>query len=384
MKLSKHHLIFISICLLFAAAAWAGPKPTGDYLLSEFNDEIESFSADKPEAWFIRFALDGSGGVIFQDLVSSDGAPLESGSFNYAIKPNGELKLLPAEGFLPGIVSPDVQYISIASIESSEPGIIFGVKKPVTPLSMTNKTYIAVQFSDNVNNPGPGQTADDPSVKLMELTLGTNGNGSFQDLFSSDGEIENGVFTYLIDTTPENGNLNVTSELPDPEPDLSFTGIISQDGSVFTFPFTIPQEPGIIVGIEKSNGDMETSKAKGKYLMCQFADEIDNPGPGQTADTPSARIVEITLDGQGGGTIRGVYSSDPMDTQGSSQFTYSLNSNGEFAVVTPGGGPTNGVISKDGNIFILVETSSDYPAISIGIKKSPTANPSSSILLLED
>jgi hypothetical protein len=203
-------------------------------------------------------------------------------------------------------------------------------------------------------------------------------------LYSSDGEIESGPFTDAIDSTPADGNLTVTITLPPPEPTLVFTGIISQDGSVFTFPFTIPYEPGVIVGIEKSNGDMDASKAKGRYLMCQFVDEIDNLGPGQSADTPASGIIEVTLDGQGNGTFREIYSSNPSGQAGSGTLTYTLTSNGELTVNAPGGGPINGVMSNDGNLFILAETAADYPAINIGIKKSPSANAASPLLLLEN
>ena len=378
----RYVVIVLCIFVLCPATSIAGPKPVGDYLLSTFDDEIETSNADQPGAGFIRIALDGNGGGTYQDLSISDGGPLESGSFNYALNPIGEVKLFPGEGFIPGIVSSDAQFVSFAEIGENAPGIIFGVRKPTVALSMTPKTYIAAQISDDVDSPGPGQTADEPSVKLMNITLGAGGNGSYQDLYSSDGEIESGPFTYAIDSTPADGNLTVTITLPAPEPNLVFTGIISQDGSVFTFPFTIPYEPGIVVGIEKSNGDMDASKAKGKYIMCQFVDEIENLGLVQSADTSAAGIIEVTLDGQGNGTFREIYSSNPSGQTGSGTLTYTLTSNGELTVNAPGGGPINGVMSKNGNLFILAETAADYPAINIGIKKSPSANAVSSLLLL--
>jgi len=380
------YIAIITFIFAFCPAnAISGPKPEGDYLLSSFSDEIQASSADQPEAGFHRITLGGGGGGSFLDLGLSDGGPPESGSFDYSLKPSGEVKILPGVGFIPGIVSPDAHYFVFAEVgENGENnrGFYFGVKKPNAPLTMTSKTYIAAQISDNVSNPGPSQSADEPSVTLMKITLGGGGNGSFQDLYNSDGEIENGAFTYSVDTTPADGNLTVTISLPPPEPTLVFRGIISQDGSVFTFPFNIPYEPGIIIGIEKSNGDMDPSKAKGRYLMCQFADEIDNLGPGQSADTPAAGIIEVTLDGQGSGKFREIYSSNPSGQTGSGTLTYTLTTNGELTVNAPGGGPISGVMSKDGNLFILAETAANYPAINIGIKKSSPTNAASSLLLL--
>ena len=377
----RYALIVLFIMAFCPPNSISGPKPAGDYLLSTFDDEIQLSSADQPLAGFIRLTFDGNGGGIFQDLILSDGSPLENGSFSYTLSPTGEAKIFPGEGFIPGIVSPDAQYYAFSEI-GDNPGIGFGIKKPATTLSMTSKAYIAAQFSDDVDNPGPGQTADEPSVKLMNITLGAGGSGTFQDLYSSDGEIESGLFTYAIDTTPADGNLTVTITLPPPEPTLEFKGIISQDGSVFAFPFTIPYEPGIIVGIEKSNGDMVTSKAKGRYIMCQFADEIDNLGPGQTADNPASGIIEVTLDGQGNGSFKEIDSSNPSGQTGSGTLTYTLNSNGEMTVNAPGGGAISGVMSKDGNLFLLAETTPDFPAISIGIKKTPTGSPGMPLLLL--
>ncbi len=379
----RYSLIVLCIFAFCPSNSISGPKPVGDYLLSSFNDEIQALSADQPEAGFHRITLDGSGGGSFLDLSLSDGGPLESGSFDYTLKPTGEVKILPGEGFIPGIVSPDAQFFAFAEVGENNPGILFGVKKPNAPLSMTSKTYIAVQISDDVSNPGAGQSADEPSVTLMEITLGAGGNGTFQDLESSDGENESGIFTYAIDTTPADGNLTVTIALPPPEPTLVFTGIISQDGGVFTFPFIIPFEPGIIVGIEKSNGDMDTSKAKGTYTMCQFADEIDNLGPAQVADSPAAGIIEITLDGQGKGTFKEVYSSNSGGEAGNGTFNYTLSENGELFISAPGAGPINGIISKDGNLLLLAETSADYPAMSIGIKKSTTGSSGIPLLLLD-
>ena len=382
MKKPQHALIVVLTILSCTAIAWAGPKPSGDYLLNSFNDEIQGLSADRPEAGFHRIALDGSGDGSFQDIELSVGPPLESGSFDYLLYPTGALRLFPSENLLHGVVSPDAQFLAIVSVHESEPEILFGVKKPSAPLSMTSKTYIAAQFSDDVTNPGVSQSADEPSVKLMQITLAPGGNGMFQDLYDSTGEIENGSFTYAIDNTPVDGNLTVTIVLPPPEPTLVFTGIISQDGSVFSFPFTIPYEPGFIVGIEKSNGDMDTSKAKGTYILCQLADEIDNPGPGQTADSPVASIIEVTLDGKGQGTFKGLYSSRSAGGLDSGTFSYSLNANGEISVSTSGGGPINGVMSKNGELLILAETAADFPAISIGIKKSAAGSSAIPLLLL--
>jgi hypothetical protein len=292
------------------------------------------------------------------------------------------MRVLPGEGFIPGVVSQNAQFLSLAEVGENEPGIIFGIKKPTTPLSVGSKSYIAVQFSEVIDNPGLNQAADSPSALLMELTLGPGGNGSFQDLYSSEGEIESGTFTYSIDSTPADGNLTVTIDLPPPEPTEVLTGIISQDGSVFSIPLTLPDEPGLIIGIEKSNGDLDASKAKGSYIMSQFADEIDNPGLNQSADNPASGLIEITLDGNGNGTYKDLYASNQAGLTGGGSLTYTLSVNGELTVNTQGNGSINGIMSKDGNMFLLVETSGDFPAISIGIKKRLTGSQGALLLLL--
>lgn len=384
MVLIKLAVLTVLTCLSFSGPVDAKMVVSGDYLLSVFDDEIEGASADHPEAGLVRISLDGSGGGTFQDLILSDDGSLESGPLNYTLHPTGAVKLLPGEGFIPGIASQNAQLLTFAETGENAPGFIFGIKKPDAALTMATKSYIAVQFSDDIDNPGPGQTADEPSVILMELTLGADGIGSFQDLYSSDGEIENGAFTYSIDSTPADGNLTVTIDLPPTESSIDHTGIISQDGSVFTFPLILAEERGILVGIEKSDGDMDASKARGRYLMSQFADEIDNPGLSQNADSPASGIIEMVLDGKGNGTFRELYTSRPEGLTGDGSFTYTLSVNGELTVNTPGGEALHGILSKDGNIFILAETSRDYPAINVGIKKTPSGSQSALFLLLDE
>lgn len=147
----RYGVIVLCIFAFFPRNSISGPTPKGDYLLGTFDDEIDSVSADQPGAGFIHIALDGSGGGTYQDLSASDGGPLESGSFNYALNPIGEVKLFPGEGFIPGIVSPDADYVSFAEIGENAPGIIFGIRIPAAALSMASKTYIAVQFADGVD-----------------------------------------------------------------------------------------------------------------------------------------------------------------------------------------------------------------------------------------
>ena len=122
------------------------------------------------------------------------------------------------------------------------------------------------------------------------------GNGTFQNLYTSSGDLENGSFTY---TVSDDGSLTVFSDSE------VLHGIISQDGNVLTLALTTSDEPGIIVGIKKST-NLTNATFRGKYIMCQFTDEITYSG---SADRPVAMLSEISLDGAGNGTYQDLYTS---------------------------------------------------------------------------
>ena len=386
MKLIRIVVLFLSILLVFASSGLAGPKPVGDYLVSEFQDEVSQGPiANDPWIALMSINLDGQGKGTYEDLYVSSGDK-ESGTFNYSVRVDGLLKMIPPapdeDYFMPGAVSSDGKVFALAHTGRGERGISFGIKKPSggSPPVVTNRPYLMAQFSDDVSNPGqPGQVANEPWASLSLITLNANGTGTYDDLYASDGDTsDSGTFDYTLDAA---GNLTITVTIPG-EGSFSFHGIVSEDGSLFTLADTLPNEPGIMVGIKKSSGGMSKANLKGKYLMADFDDEIERT-PEPVANEPWASLMEINLDGQGNGTFRDLYTSDNDPQLESGSITYSVTPSGELTITHPGG-TVHGIVSSDGNVFILANTIIDVPGITIGIKKSPMALPALQMLLLED
>ena len=221
------------------------------------------------------------------------------------------------------------------------------------------------QFDDEIEYSG---SADEPIAELSEISVDGAGNGTFQTLYTSSGDLENGSFTY---TVGDDGSLTVFTDSE------TLRGIISQDGNVLTLALTTTDEPGIIVGIKKSTG-MTNASLRGKYIISQFADEITYSG---SADHPVAMLSEISLDGVGNGTYQDLYtSSGDLDT---GSFTYAVADDGSLTIFSDGD-VLHGIISSDGSVFALSFTTGDEPGFMVGIRKSTVSNPAIPLLLLGD
>ena len=102
---------------------------------------------------------------------------------------------------------------------------------------------------------------------------------------------------------------------------------------------------------------------------------------GVIGGNPCSGLAAINLDGNGNGTIRHLYTSD-TDPLESGNFSYSVSSDGSLTI-TAESDTLHGIVSADGTIYILVQTTGEEIGILVGIEKSPFAMPQTQ-LLLED
>jgi hypothetical protein len=284
---------------------------------------------------------------------------LESGSFTYSVAADGMLTVSAEEELDHGIVSADGSIFTVAWTTAGEPpGIAVGIKKSS---GMSNGSaggyYIMSSFADEpgLNSPWSG---------LVRIYLDGNGNGTYQDLYTSDNDPESGSFTYSI--APD-GMLTIYVM------GIQFHGMVSADGSIFSIAETIPGEPGIDLGIKESTG-MSNASAKGCYLISQYEDQIGT-------NAPWAALTRICLDGNGNGTYQDLYTSD-NDLEGPGSFTYSIAADGQLTIYTEGM-QFHGIVSADGNVFTVAITVGGEPGILVGIKKSSTGiSPGMPFLLL--
>ena len=216
------------------------PNPSGYYRMSGFGDETQD---NHPWSGLTRIYLDGNGHGTYQDLYTSDNDP-ESGSFTYFIASDGQLTIDVVDPEtqlhfqLHGMVSADGSIFTIAETGVDEFGIDVGIKESNEMSNgSANGCYLMSQCDDQSSHNAPWSA-------LTRICLDGNGNGTYQDLYTSDNDpLESGSFTYSI---AADGQLTIYTE------GMQFHGVVGADGNVFTVAITVGLEPGILVGIKQS------------------------------------------------------------------------------------------------------------------------------------
>jgi hypothetical protein len=356
MKPVKVMLIIVGMLIFSTSLCFAAPSPSGDFIIVDFDDDTDF---NTPWAGLSLVNLDGNGNGTYQELFSAD-PPLESGSFTYAVAANGMLTLYAEAEPGYGIVSADGSIFTIAWTNVGEPpGITIGIKKSSGMSNgSANGYYLMSGFGDETDS-------NSPWSDLVRIYLDGNGNGTYQDLYTSDNDPESGSFTYSI---AADGMLTIYVM------GFQFHGMVSADGSIFTLAEINPSESGIDVGIKESAG-MSNASAKGCYLISQFED-------GRFQNAPWAALTRICLDGSGNGTYQDLYTSD-NDPLESGSFTYSIAADGQLTIYTEGM-QFHGVASADGSVFTVAITVGLEPGILFGIKESSTGISAGIPLLLLD
>ena len=105
---------FLTFIILFFTVTYSMAEPANaeNFLLCNFDEDISNIgtmdqSSDDPWSALIDVYLDSEGNGTYQHLYVSSGS-LESGSFSYSVKKDGQLTIL-APGDIPvehGILSP--------------------------------------------------------------------------------------------------------------------------------------------------------------------------------------------------------------------------------------------------------------------------------------
>jgi uncharacterized protein (UPF0333 family) len=242
-----------------------------------------------------------------------------------------------------GIVSADGSIFTFAETNTGEPGIDVGIKES-TVAPNPSGYYRMSSFGDETQG-------NNPWSEFARIHLDGSGNGYY---YSDDHPEDNGPFTYSIGA---DGQLTINAG-----GDV-FHGIVSADGSIFTFVETNTGESGIDVGIKESTG-MSNGSANGCYVMSSFGDETN-------FNSPWSGLARICLDGNGIGTYQDLYTSG--DEPESDSFTYSIAADGRLTIYVVEDGmqfQIHGIVSADGSIFTFAETLPGEAGIDVGIKKS--------------
>jgi len=234
MKPVKVILIIVGIIIFGTSLCFAAPNPSDYYIISGFGDGTQG---NNPWSELARIYLDGSGnGRYYPD---PDNPAYES--FTYSIAADGQLTITAGEDVFHGIVSADGSVFTFAETNTGEPGIDVGIKESTgMSTASANGCYVMSGFGDDpdVHSPWSG---------LARICLDGNGIGTYQDLYTSGDEPESDSFTYSI---AADGRLTIY--VVEDGMQFQIHGIVSADGSIFTFAETLPGEAGIDVGIKKS------------------------------------------------------------------------------------------------------------------------------------
>jgi hypothetical protein len=228
MKPVKVILIIVGIIIFGTSLCFAAPNPSGYYIISGLGDETQS---NNPWSELARIYLDGGGnGRYYPD---PDNPAYES--FTYSIAADGQLTITAGADVFHGIVSADGSVFTFVETNTGEPGINVGIKESTGMSNASaNGYYRMSSFGDDTD-------FNSPWSEVAGIELYGNGNGYY---YNDNDPEENGPFTYSI---ASNGRLTINAG-----GDI-FHGIVSADGSIFTFAETLPGEAGIDVGIKKSS-----------------------------------------------------------------------------------------------------------------------------------
>ncbi|MBN2029741.1 T9SS type A sorting domain-containing protein [bacterium] len=200
--------------------------------------------------------------------------------------------------------------------------------------------YITIQYSVD----GEGT----PHSVYSNTVIDGNGNGSYNDLYSSDDILQSGDFTYSINND-RTFTVNIDAE-------TLLYGIAHPDGQSYMMVKTDPS-PIIVMGIKKSSGYSE-ALLNGEFINVEYS--VGEGGP-YTAYSAT------DIDGSGNGTWEHLYTSD--DVLSSGTFTYTIGDDGTLIVNTSDQVVLRGIVHPDGQSYIMMITQ-PIQVISIGIKKS--------------
>jgi len=319
----------------------------------------------------------GNGYGYFQDLYASDGV-LESGEFFFRTFYERYFHVRDVYG----IMGPAGESFFSVSMTNAE--LDFALTKAVG----ADNAILSGNYGIVVFTPKP-----EPYSAYIEVTCNGNGTAAGNQVAASDqGPGDAVALTYTVDS---NGalHLNVEGEL--------YRGAVAQDGDVFFFVGENSSgSPEMGIGIRKNPANDYTAAALDGfyYAGVLLRGELSVPG-----DFPALIVRCIFNSGNDIGYIYGCTPSESVDdgtilrglageTSGevlphpcngntlfSGELQYTLQSDGTMSgtsTVTEfwGGGSEDlhGVLSPNGNYFVLATTSGAHPGIVIGIKDTYT------------
>ncbi|RMG97633.1 MAG: hypothetical protein D6706_08280, partial [Chloroflexi bacterium] len=324
----------------------------GTYIMLQYIDDEVGLSQggfSRTSRFEVRY--DGAGNFNYQELSSSTGGALNSGSGTYSVAADGTLTTSMGDV---GVVAADGNSFTTVDTDPSDNAvaIFVGVKKGAgLSNAVLNGTYTVGAIKDDaVNLTQGGHTV----ANRFKVTFDGSGNFSVNVIESSDGSSYSDSGTYSVE--------------PDGTLTLNFSGylrvgIVSVDGKTLAFADTdaTDNEVGLYYGIKNGTG-LSDATLNGTYVVNLFMD--DRVGLVQGGDSITTRM-EIYFDGSGNTTFTEISTSTGNIETGSG--SYSITADGGLII----NGKFNGIVNSDGNSFTFSDTdaSDNDVAFFVGLKK---------------
>ena len=266
----------------------------------------------------------GDGHLEWNDIT----APHGSGSFPITVAADGRIMVDGADN---GIISPDGNAFATADTDAMNAlGLRFGLKKStgMTDSNLSGEYII-----------GAIQLSPDPAIEPILITSSGLGTFDWEELLGPD----TGTMDYSVD---DDGTLTIGGIVQ---------GLVGLNGNLFVAVSTddVDSETTLRVGIRKSSG-LTNASLSGSYIMCQMGIDADL----------FTSIMDVSSNGSGTLTFSTIANSTGADGNGS--VDYSVAADGVLSV----DGQEAGIVSEDGNIFMILDLDVDYEALMIGIRKS--------------
>ncbi|MFA6451756.1 MAG: hypothetical protein WCX65_19950 [bacterium] len=145
-------------------------------------------------------------------------------------------------------------------------------------------------------------------------------------------------------------------------------GALSLDGNVLADVVTDPLQPQLCVDIAVKKSTAATAALmNGDYVVSELRGEFNY------SFSPETTRSVAHLDGVSAGTYQSLSKSSEGDLD-SGTFTFTINPDGTFTMIDPIEGTDYGIVSPDGNMFLIIDTDIQYGSVGIlvGVKKSST------------
>lgn len=321
---------------------------SGDFGGTGFGYDTDGF------LWAIRFdaTFEGDGNGSYQELANSEEDP-QGGDLTYDLNFDGSLTATLSDGTeLNGILNPDKNILAVADTDRSDEfdesgdSIEMDVAiKKTSGLSnaVLNGNYIGVRIGDNT------------ATALISLTFAGNGNGAFQFLAASNGDLESGNIKYAL---ASDGELTISSD-----GDIASEGIVSGDGSIASLvdtDFRGGNEDIDMTVLIKTSSGLSNATIDGDFVAVSFAFIS-----GDESESETTTLWKISADGMG--NIQFEILSNSGGASGTIDTTYAVEPNGRIVIGPPSNQFFEGIVSGNGDVFNFVDTNPTDDFIEMGV-----------------